>query len=169
MKLFSKASFLGGNTWDIEQYDIESFDDLKNIDDRLINKVHAVCMYDGKVVIVNHPEWNIWGIPGGTREVGESLEATLRREIQEETNCEVLSIIPTSYQKFSNQEGEVSYRVQFFCNVKPIGAFEADVAGNINQIKWIDPSELLEYIEKKEYRQAIIKRVLDNLEQYKNR
>lgn len=169
MKTFSKASSYNGKIWDIIQYDINSLDELKHLDENLIEKVHAVCLFEDRSVIVYHPQTKSWGIPGGTREKGASLEETLIREIQEETNCEVLKIVPTSYQLFIDQDGIIgSYRVQFFCKVKPLGEFESDTAGNITKIEWVNPYDLLDYIEKKDYRQAIVQRVIDNLEYYKN-
>lgn len=168
MKIFKEASTYSGRSWDVIQYDVDSFSDLRSVDDELIEKVHAVCMFQDKVVVVNHPEWDIWGLPGGTREKGESLEETLRREIQEETNCEILTLVPTSYQKFVERDGTCSYRAQFFCKVRPLGEFESDTAGNITKIAWINPGQLEDYIENKSYRKAIVQRITDNLEYYKN-
>ena len=45
------------------------------------------------VLMIRTPKWsNLWGIPGGKTEWGESSEAALRRELKEETNLDITSI-----------------------------------------------------------------------------
>ncbi len=165
MKTFPQAVTHNGQRCDVVHVDTDSFADL---DDTLIEKAHAVCMHENKLLLVSHPEWNIWSIPGGTRESGETIDETLRREIQEETNCSVISSVPISYEKIIDNEGNFHYRVQYFCQVVPMGAFESDVAGNINKIDWVDPFKFEEYIEKKEFKKATLQRVIDNLSYYAN-
>jgi ADP-ribose pyrophosphatase YjhB (NUDIX family) len=47
----------------------------------------------GQVLMIRTHKWsNLWGIPGGKVKLGESCEAALRREIQEETNLEIVDI-----------------------------------------------------------------------------
>jgi ADP-ribose pyrophosphatase YjhB (NUDIX family) len=122
--------------------DVNCFD---GISDELKTKAHAVCMYKGKMLLVNHPEWDIWSIPGGTREIGESIEQALKREVLEETNCEVLDYCPISYQKVVDDKGRVChYRLQYLCNVVRVGDFE-------------------DHIENKEFKKLIIRRALELL------
>jgi phosphoglycolate phosphatase-like HAD superfamily hydrolase/ADP-ribose pyrophosphatase YjhB (NUDIX family) len=47
----------------------------------------------GRVLMIRTHKWsNLWGIPGGKTQFGETSEAALRREIKEETNLEVEDI-----------------------------------------------------------------------------
>ena len=47
---------------------------------------------DGRVLLVRTHKWsNLWGIPGGKVEYGESLEDAFRREIREETGLDALN------------------------------------------------------------------------------
>lgn len=47
----------------------------------------------GRVLMIRTPKWsNLWGIPGGKTEWGESSETALRRELKEETNLDVTDI-----------------------------------------------------------------------------
>lgn len=165
MKNYPKALTYKGQRCDIQHFTVDSFGD---IEDNLIEKVHAVCMYNNKFLLVNHPEWNIWGIPGGTREKNESLEETLRREIQEETNCNVIKFTPISYDKVIDDVGNFHYRVHYFCKVEPISEFEFDTAGNIDKIDWINPNDFENYIENKEFKKNVIQNVIDNLKHYEN-
>jgi mutator protein MutT len=60
--------------------------------ERPIVGVGAVIVRDGQVVIVrrrHEPLAGTWSLPGGTLELGETLEAGVVREMQEETGLEV--------------------------------------------------------------------------------
>ncbi len=142
-------------------FDVDNFNDVP---DDLVTKAHAVCIRDGKMLLVYYASHDLWGIPGGTREIGESIEQTLMREIQEETNCEVVDYKPIAYQKIVSPDGEVHYRLQYLCNIKPLGEFGVDPAGFVNKITWIDYREFREYIEKKEFRVAIVERAIEVLQ-----
>lgn len=53
---------------------------------------HAFCFVDDfSIVLTYHERDGHYGIVGGGREPGESLEQTLRREVEEEINAELLS------------------------------------------------------------------------------
>jgi putative hydrolase of HD superfamily len=161
MIIIKEAVGCDGQRCDIHHVDTDSFSDIP---DQSKLKAHAVCMYKGKMLLVNHPEWDIWSIPGGTRESGETIEETLKREIVEETNCNVIDIKPIAYQKVVNPSGEVChYRLQYLCDVIPLGDFEKDPAGNINKITWIEPGDFESYIENKEFKRLVIRRALELL------
>ena len=51
--------------------------------------VSALVCKEGKVLLANRRQDGKWTLPGGFLEVGESLEEGLRREVKEETGCEL--------------------------------------------------------------------------------
>jgi ADP-ribose pyrophosphatase YjhB (NUDIX family) len=66
--------------------------DSRSYPERPIVGVGAVIVVDGKVVLIKRrfePLAGQWSLPGGTLEVGESLEAGTAREILEETGLVV--------------------------------------------------------------------------------
>lgn len=165
--VFKGAISNNGERCDVHHVDVDHFDDIP---DELKLKAHAVCLYNGKMLLVNHPEWDIWSIPGGTRDAGESIEETLKREIVEETNCEVVDYRPIAYQKVVSPNGETHhYRLQYLCNVVPLGDFKEDPAGNINKIAWIQPSDFEGHIENKEFKRSVIRRALELLKTHESR
>lgn len=156
--IFEKALTYYGEKCDVHHIDV---DDFTEIPDELKLKAHAVCVYDGKMVLVNLPKWDIWSIPGGTREFGELIEDTLRREVEEETNCKIVDFTPIAYQKIINSSGDkFHYRLHYLCKVTPMGEFKEDVARGVNKIAWINPSNFEAYIENKEFRKTIIRRAI---------
>jgi ADP-ribose pyrophosphatase YjhB (NUDIX family) len=58
---------------------------------RISFAVKGLVFKDDKFLIVkrNHPELNIWELPGGHLEYGESAEDTIIREMKEETGLDV--------------------------------------------------------------------------------
>lgn len=158
MKVFKDAVSHNGSRCDVCHVEVDNFDDIP---DHKIIKAHAVCFWIGRMLLVNHSQWNVWGIPGGTRESGESVIQALEREVVEEANCRVMESHPVSYQKIVDANGEDHYRVNFVCMVEPIGEFENDPAENINKIIWIKPNEYEKYIEKKEFKKIIIANAID--------
>ncbi len=44
---------------------------------------------EGKILLQNRADRNLWGLPGGCQELGESFKDTIIREIKEETNLDV--------------------------------------------------------------------------------
>ncbi len=162
MKLFKNALSYEGGRCDVIYEQVNNFEDLP---DDLKVKAHGVCFCDGRLLLVNHPDWNVWGIPGGTRNGGESIEETLKREILEETNCTVIDHKPIGYLKVVSPDGGFHFRLQYICNVRPLGEFKKDTAGNIDKILWISPNDFEKYIEDREYKKIIIS---EGIREYNN-
>lgn len=71
-------------------------------------------------IYVRHEERHTWEIPGGHREVGESIDETASRELYEESGAlefEINSIIDYSVER----EGEISYGRLYYAEVKKLG------------------------------------------------
>ncbi|MDE0020077.1 MAG: NUDIX domain-containing protein [Candidatus Poribacteria bacterium] len=59
---------------------------LKGVPRKLIGCVNVAAQIDGRWVAVQFQDGR-WTMPGGTRELGESLTAAARRELMEEAGC----------------------------------------------------------------------------------
>lgn len=160
MKTFENVFAHSDQRYDITQVDVDSF---AGVPDDLIKKAHAVCSWSNKLLLVHHPQWDVYGLPGGTREAGETIEQSLGREILEETNCQVTRFRPLCYHKVVGANGDTHYRLNYLCDIQPIGEFKTDPAGNIDRIIWIAPHEYPKYIEKKPYKLAVMERTLELL------
>lgn len=131
-----------------EYEDTDSFDDLEY---KKCFQTYAVCFYKGLLVIAkgNYGDTQKgWGIIGGRIEAGETLEQTLRREVQEESNMKILSFKPIGYQKAVNtKDGSFNYQLRYVCTVEPIGPFVSDPGKAIDEIKLIKPRDYKKYFD----------------------
>lgn len=145
MNLTNAYKGKSGVEYIFEYSDADSFDDL---DKTKCTQTYAVCFYGEKIVIVYGAHKNIWGLVGGTIDPGESFDQTLRREIQEESNMEVLSFLPVGYQKvIDTRDNSFVYQLRYVCTAKPYGDFVSDPAGHITEIKLIDPKDYKQYFD----------------------
>ncbi|KAI8912835.1 NUDIX hydrolase domain-like protein [Gorgonomyces haynaldii] len=92
-----------------------------------IRQAYGVCFSQDKVLLVQAKDGN-WGLPGGTIEPGESVEACLKREIIEESNYRVVKFGEIGFQRVTNKQ--VYYQVRFACIVEKLGEFTEDGDGN---------------------------------------
>ena len=118
--------------------------------DRPIVGVGAVVVVDGKVVLIRRrfePLKGQWSLPGGAVELGETLEDSIAREIQEETGLEIEvgPVIEVFDRIIKDDESRVEYHyvlVDYLC--WPI-AGELRAGSDVDAAVLVDPSELEAY------------------------
>ncbi|MEV0292034.1 NUDIX domain-containing protein [Nocardia sp. NPDC050710] len=54
--------------------------------DELVTNIHVVCFVGARIVLCRDDR-DIWLVPGGTREAGESIDDCIRRELEEEAGA----------------------------------------------------------------------------------
>lgn len=143
-----------------EYHQCDSFDDLPR---ERIKQCYAVAFHGEKIVIVHNRKKDTWGLVGGSTEDGETIEQTLHREIQEESNMKVLSFRPIGYQKVIDTSGaeEPYYQLRFFAIVEPYGPFESDPDFTIDEMREINPLDYKKYFDWKRIGDAIINKALE--------
>lgn len=101
---------------------------------------------DGRILITKRSSLNDymplkWDIPGGTVEVGETVEEALIRELLEETQLNVLPIRPIyAYSNLSQIPNRQTVQIIYLCKY-----LSGDIVLNPeehNEYKWINRSEL---------------------------
>jgi len=163
-----KNNYIGhaGAEYILEYFDADSFDEL---DYSLCKQTYAVCFVEEKIVIVFKKSKQMWGLVGGSIEKGETLEQTLKREIQEESNMEVLSFLPVGYQKVTDtRDNSFIYQLRYVCTARPYGPFISDPAGSITEIRLIDPKDYKQYFDWGEIGERIITQALKFKNQLEN-
>ena len=118
--------------------------------ERPVVGVGAVIVVDRRVVIIRRkyePLAGRWSLPGGTLELGETLEAGCAREMQEETGLEVEvgPVIEVFDRIMLDDEQRVRYHfvlVDYLC--WPMGG-ELRAGSDVDHAVLVEPGELASY------------------------
>lgn len=105
---------------------------------------------DGRVVLIKRrfdPRAGEWSLPGGNLEVGETLEAAVAREMEEETGLvvEVGPMVEVFDRIMRDAEGRVRFHfviVDYLC--WPVGGV-LSAASDVSEAALVDPLELGPY------------------------
>jgi mutator protein MutT len=139
--------------------------DTREYPARPIVGVGAVIVHDGQVLIVKRryePLAGRWSLPGGTLELGETLEAGVIREMREETglDVEVGPVIEVFDRIMLDDTRRVRYHfvlVDYLC--RPVGG-ELAAGSDVDRAIFVDPVSLDEY-DLTPKAQAVIQRALE--------
>ena len=111
--------------------------------------VGAIVINDGKVLLVKRgiePSKGLWAIPGGSAELGETLQETAEREIMEETGLVIRAGNPIY--TFDFIERDDAGRIRFHCAIVDVIADYVsgtpNAADDALEARWISPGELRE-------------------------
>jgi 8-oxo-dGTP diphosphatase len=112
--------------------------------------VGGVVIRDGRALLIkrgSEPLKDQWSIPGGTLELGESIQEGVRRELLEETGIEVRvgELIEVFDRIFRDAAGEIQYHfviVDYLCEVV---SGEAHAASDVTDTAWVREEDLWNY------------------------
>jgi 8-oxo-dGTP diphosphatase len=103
-------------------------------------------VHEGRVLLIRRgkePLRGRWVVPGGTVELGETLEEALVREMREETALEVEPLeVLTVFDRIQRTDGRVVYHyviVDYLCRWR---GGEARAGSDALEVAWARPSEL---------------------------
>src|SRR3989344_1776889 len=148
------AKYTNPKTGKLARFEYSHTNSFDSIDPGKVSQVYGVCLCDGKMIVVKSEI--TWVLPGGTMEPGEGIEQTLRREIKEETNMEILEWKPVGVQTVFEDGKEPYFQLRVMCQVRPFGPFVSDPYGDITEIKLIDPKDYKKYFDWGEIGEEII-------------
>jgi ADP-ribose pyrophosphatase YjhB (NUDIX family) len=165
INMIINSSFISrttGKKWNTRYEELDSFDSVRNLPKSSEGAATgALCFCGDKLVVVYAKSRNVWEMPGGGLEEGETLEECITREIKEETNMKVLRLSPLGYDTLTNPDTqEKIYQMRYAAKVEPLGQFITDQAtdGDITEIKLIDPIEYKKYFDWGERSDAMMRK-----------
>ncbi len=128
--------------------------------DRPVVGVGGVVVRAGAVLLVERaaePLKGRWTLPGGVVELGETLEAALVRELQEETGLEVrvLELVEVLDRITPDDAQRVRYHYVLLDYLCEPSAGEARAGSDVAAVAWVQPEEFAAYDVPEKTRQVI--------------
>jgi 8-oxo-dGTP diphosphatase len=121
--------------------------DVRTYPTRPFLAVSAAIFRDGKVLVVRRarkPAFNLYTMPGGVVEAGETLTEAVAREVREETalQIEVLSLAGHREAVMRDKEGRVERHFVIMCFAARWISGEPVLNEELDEARWMDPGEV---------------------------
>lgn len=106
--------------------------------DELLEFAVIIARTDGKWVFCKHKERDTYEVPGGHREIGETILETAKRELREETGAIDFQIKPICVYsvkgktKINKNDNDISYGKLFYADII---SFEQELHSEIEKIR----------------------------------
>jgi 8-oxo-dGTP diphosphatase len=115
--------------------------------DRPVVGVGAVVIRDGKILLVKRgvaPSKGLWAIPGGSLELGETLQQGAEREILEETGVTIRAREPIYAFDFFERKEDGRIRFHFVIVDVAADYISGDAKGADDALdaRWLSPADL---------------------------
>jgi ADP-ribose pyrophosphatase YjhB (NUDIX family) len=122
--------------------------DVRTYPTRPFLAVSAAIFRDGKVLVVRRarkPALNLYTMPGGVVEAGETLTEAVAREVREETSLqiEVLALAGHREAMVRDAQGRVERHFVIMCFAARWVSGEAVLNEELDDARWLDPSEIV--------------------------
>ena len=116
---------------------------LDHVEDELLKFAVIISFYHGKLVLCRHKDRDTYEIPGGHREVNESILDCAKRELFEETGAIAFDIEPlcayaTIGKNRVNVSGDIIYGMLFVADIKKMGKLEYEISEILFVDKLVD-------------------------------
>lgn len=139
---------------------------LDDLEEKILQAVHAYCFCGDKFVIVFHNLNKYWMPPGGGIEPSETYGEAVVREVREETNMKVVHQELIGFQDIYEPD-RIVRQTRSFCIVEPYGNFISDPDGDITEIKLIDPKDYKNYFDWGEVGERVMQRAVELKQNFK--
>ena len=121
--------------------------DIRAYPERPYLAVSAAIFRDGKVLIVRRtrpPAQNIFTLPGGAVETGETLTQAVVREVKEETALDIEPVALAGFREviLPDKTGRVERHFVVLCFAAHYRAGTATPNEELAELRWVDPAEV---------------------------
>jgi ADP-ribose pyrophosphatase YjhB (NUDIX family) len=101
-----------------------------------------------RVLLIHKTDNDLWALPGGGHEIGESIAETVVREVEEETGYDVAvervtGLYTNPRHVMAYDDGEVRQQFSIAFRAKLIGG-QARTSSESKEVRWVDRAELVE-------------------------
>lgn len=108
--------------------------------------VALVCDDQGRILMIHRTDNDLWALPGGGHDVGESIGQTVVREVAEETGIAVeveriTGIYTDPRHVIAYDDGEVRQQFSICFTARMIGG-EPRTSSETSEVRWVAPADL---------------------------
>jgi mutator protein MutT len=111
--------------------------------------VAAIILRDREILLVKRgaePGLGKWSVPGGSIEIGETLEEALKREVLEETGLEiVVGKLAGVCDLIVKREGEIRFHYILIDYFAAVESGEPVAATDVSECRWVSLDEISRY------------------------
>ena len=121
--------------------------DIRTYPTRPFLAVSAAIFRDGKVLVVRRarkPALNLYTMPGGVVEAGETLVEAVAREVREETSLEIEVLALAGHREalMRDAQNRVERHFVIMCFAARWVSGEPHLNEELDEARWLDPSEI---------------------------
>jgi mutator protein MutT len=100
----------------------------------------------GQLLLIRRTDNDLYSIPGGGQEIGETLAQTVVREVEEETGItvrviELIGVYSDPKHVIAYTDGEVKQEFSICFRAKPV-AGKLQTSDESSEVHWVSPSDL---------------------------
>ncbi|MFJ3527275.1 NUDIX hydrolase [Streptomyces sp. NPDC090132] len=113
----------------------------------VVPSVTAVVVNDaGDLLMIHRTDNDLWAIPGGGHDVGESIADTVVREVEEETGIKVVvqdivGLYTNPQHVMAYDDGEVRQQFSICFHARPVGG-ELRTSSESKEVRWVRPADI---------------------------
>ncbi|AYG82802.1 RNA pyrophosphohydrolase [Streptomyces hundungensis] len=101
---------------------------------------------DGRLLIIHKTDNDLWALPGGGHDIGESISDTVIREVLEETGITVevdgvVGLYTNPEHVLAYDDGEVRQQFSICFRAHPTGG-NLRTSSESKEVRWVDPADL---------------------------
>lgn len=112
----------------------------------VVPSVVALVMDNGRVLMIHRTDNDLWALPGGGHDPGESISDTVIREVREETGYDVkvekltgIYTNPNHVMAYDNGEVRQQFSIAFQASL--VGG-NARTSSESSAVRWLSPEEI---------------------------